>query len=361
MQKCYQLIVFIVFYVIFAASQAEIVKNLNVGVVVVPNRTQAALQKVAPAALQQVLVKMSGNPSVGSIPEVQLAVSQQAGQFIQSFGYSQQPSDQPQLLVSIRFDQHAISQLLQQAKQARWRADRPVTLAWVNLDQDDNNPNTIVSSGNQTSEATSLTSGADAMGLPLILPAMDLQDQGYVNQNSDMPFDMKKLLVAGKRYHVNSILAGNLSTAVDGSWQGQWMYLLNGTAHQWESVGPTPQAVIQQAVVNMDSVMSGMLAVRDNINLQSSVSLQIVGVTDLRDYALVMNDLHQMTVVAHIAVAQLDGATMMLRLHVVGGEKALQSALAHNSDLTQVPQPLLQNTQAAGLFYQFNTDTGVSS
>ena len=361
MRRVYQLLVFIIFYGVLSLAQAEQVNDLNVGVVPVDSRSQAALIKVAPEALQQVLVKMSGNPSVSVIPEVHLAMTQQAASLVQSFSYTREGSGSSQLIAHIHFDKRAVEKLLEQASQAIWRANRPVTLAWVNLDRNDNTVNTIISSDDQTPVAYALTNDANNVGLPLILPAMDLQDQGYTNTSSNMPFDMSNLLAVGKRYHASSVLAGNLTVAVDGSWEGQWMYLLNGTAHQWDSAGATPEDVIRQAVSNMDSIMSSVMAVRDNPKLQSTVGLQIEGVTNLRDYALMLSDLRALNVIARIAVAQLNGATMVLRLKVVGGEKALQAALIHSTDLMQVPQPLLQSNQAQGLYYQFKSNNGVTS
>ena len=338
-------------------AEGQVVADLAVGKVVVANRSPAALNRAAPNALRQVLVKMSGNPDIASNPDLQSVITQ-ASQFVQTFSYDETQVDgQTQLMASIHFDKNSLAQILQQIHQTVWRADRPLTLAWVNLDRDDNNPNTILSSDEQDAQVNALKTGADQLGLPLLLPAMDIQDQAYINDNSNMPFDVAKLAAAGKRYQVDSILAGNVSSAVDGSWQGQWMFVLNGEPHQWNTVGATSQQVIQQALQDMDNIMSTTLAARDNSKLQSLVSLQINGVNSLDDYALVINELKQLNVVAHVDVAQLDGATMILKLSVVGGKPALVAALQHNSDLSAVTQSMVTAANQTDLFYQFQTNT----
>lgn len=360
LRKLNRLVVLLVLLLAGSCTMAQVVADLTVGKVVVSDRSQAALNRVAPTALQQVLIKMSGNPSIVTVPALQSDLAQ-ASEYVQTFSYEQTEVDgKQQLIASIRFDKSVLDNLLQQANQAVWRANRPLTLAWINLDQGDNNPNTILSSDEDMPAITALKLDADQLGLPLILPAMDIQDQSFINDNSNMPFDVTKLAAVSERYQVKSVLAGNISSVVDGSWQGQWMFILEGQPHQWNTVGATPQQVIDQAMQDMDSIMSSVLAARDNATLQSHVAMQVSGVSSLDDYALVINELKQLNVVAHIAVAQLDGATMILKLNVVGGKKALVAALQHNTDLSQVAQPMVATVDHTDLYYQFQTNTTTS-
>lgn len=338
---------------------AQPVTHLSRASIPVTKRSPEAVAQAAPQALAQVLIKMSGNPSVTQLPEIQ-QVLQGADQLVQSFGYvSQTHNGKTQLLANIQFDPAALKQLLHQVHQAVWRADRPITLAWVNVDRTNNNPNPILASDEQSSQVLSLKEDSDRLGLPIILPTMDIQDQSYINTDANFPFDTEKLLAAGKRYQSHSVLAGKISAAVDGSWQGQWMYLLNGEPHQWNTVGQTSEEVIAQAMNDMDSIMSSTLAVRDNSKLQTSVNLQVAGVINLSDYALVIHRLKQLNVVAHVGVSQLDGSTMKLQLDVVGGKQALAAALQDDADLKPQAQPFVQAHMAENsLFYEFKTQDG---
>ncbi len=338
------------------ALYAYTVPNLSKACVPVTQRSPQAIARVAPKALAEVLVKMSGNPSVTQLPEIQQAL-QGADQLVQSFGYVSEDQDgKTQLYANIQFDPAALSQLLHQVHQTVWRADRPMTLAWIQIDRTNNNPNPILASDEQSPLVSALKKNAERLGLPIILPTMDIQDQSYMNTDMNFLFDSEKLLAAAKRYQSNSVLAGKVITAVDGSWQGQWMYLLNGQPHQWNTIGQTQQEVIAQAMNDMDSIMSSTLAVRDNDKLQSVVNIQIFGVIDLSTYALVIQHLKQLNIVARVGVSQLDGSTMKLTLNVVGGKPALVAALQDDADLIpQVPPFIQSNTpQQQNLFYQFN-------
>lgn len=352
MKKHIKIIFFTMLSFCWLGVQAQVVSGLSVGTVLVKDRSQAALTQAAPQALQQVLIKVSGDPSVNSIPIVSQTMPD-AATYVQSFSYGM--NQQNQLIAQIQFDDQAVARLLSQAQVAVWSDDRPLTLAWLQVDdQKDTNPSAVLSSGDQSPVSTALQSDANRFGLPLIFPAMDLQDQNFVNQKAALPFDSDKLSLAGKRYDADSVLAGHLSQAIDGSWQGQWFYILDGQAHQWNTVGATAQAVVDQSLSNVDSIMSSTYAARDNAALQSQVSMQISGVTSLDDYALVMNDLKQLSAVAHIDVAQLQGSVMQVRVAVIGGKSALTAALASSADLSPASGVLSQGARPADAYYHFN-------
>ena len=340
-----------------SAVLAVPVAHLNDATVAVGDRSQASLAKVAPEALSQVFIKISGNPSVVDVPPVAAAITQ-AMQYVQSFGYT---TSQSQLRVRIQFDRAAMIHALTQADQSVWRADRPVTLAWVHVDAENNAPTPILSSDEDTPVISTLRAGSDRWGLPMLLPSMDIQDQDFINANASLPFDVTKLAAAGKRYSTRSILAGNLTQSIDGSWQGQWLYLLAGEPHQWNTAGKTQQEVVNAAIADMDGIISSTLAARDDTKLQTAVKVHVLGVINLNDYALIMSDLKYLNAVAHVDVSQLQGSTLALTLEVIGGKAALMHALKANHDLSPMSQEFLQDNKTADLFYQFNSNPETTS
>ena len=146
--------------------------------------------------------------------------------------------------------------------------------------------------------------------------------------------------------------------AVDGSWQAQWMYLLNSESHQWQDNAATPDALFQKALVHVGE----MLAATSTNNTsaagpQSLVNMQVLNVNGLSDYALVMNDLKQLTLIRQVIISDLNGTTISFQLMVQGGRTALENALQHNSDLAEIPPGSLTPDQAQtqALYYQFNS------
>lgn len=357
MKKIIHLISIVGLFLFTMFAWADASTDLATITLPVADQTQPALFKIAPDAMRQVLVKMSGNPSIVNNATVRIALSH-ASQWIQSFTYTTVPSDNNTsiLSVTIHFDLQALNHLLQQEKQPVLAAThRQVTLAWITVSQGNNSSLAPLASSDQSAVGKALTATSTQIGLPVILPAMDLEDQGFVNNDSTLPFDLQKLTDAGNRYHITSVLAGNLSMAVDGSWQAQWMYVLNGESHQWQAVAETPTVLFQKALVHVNEIMSPVSAAP--IGAQSTVNLQVLGVSGLSDYAIVMNDLKQLSVMSRVIISELNGTTISFRLIVQGGQAALQNALQHNPDLTEVPFGSLTPDQAQqqALYYQFHS------
>ena len=330
--RFFQSIVFIVFLAFFTLPvSAQVVPNLAVGTVDVKDKTSNTLNDALPIALGQVLIKMTGNPDITKSPDLQ-ALLHNPDRWMQSYRYVSRDDVTGAWRVQVQFDQRALVQFLSSIHQALWRADRPLTLAWVQVDNNDNSTEPMLTASSQTVPVLALAYEAQQFGLPIVLPAMDAQDQSLV-ADSGLPFDVTKLKTAAQHYHASSVLAGNLSPAVDGSWEGQWLSIVNGDVHQWNTLGPSISDVMHQAMRNLDSLMATTYALRDNPALQTAVELTIDNVTSLDDYALIMHALKQLSSVAHIDVAQLDGAEMHLQLQVVGGAQALLQALKPRSDL----------------------------
>ena len=344
---------------------ADDASNLASITVPIADQTQATLFKMAPDAMTQVLVKMSGNPNVATIPAVRAALAQ-ASQWIQSFSYTTVPgaNNTSTLSVTIQFEPQALNNLLHQTKQPVLAVtSRPMTLAWINVDQGTTSSLAPLASGDQSNVGKALMVVSKQIGLPVILPAMDLEDQGFVNNDSTLPFDLQKLASAGDRYHIKSILAGNLSMAVDGSWQAQWMYLLNAQSHQWQDNAATPDALFQKALVHVGEMLATTSTSAPTAGPQATVNVQVLNVNGLSDYALVMNDLKQLTIIKQVIISDLNGTTISFQLMVQGGRAALENALQHSSDLAEIPPGSLTADQAQtqALYYQFNSTNNATS
>lgn len=317
----------------------------------VQNHSSTCLRRALPEGMAQVLTKLSLNPAVTDVPGVRSALSQ-AAQFVQRYHYvyQNQPDGTRQLLLQLQFDVPALTQLLRDAGQSVWLGQRPSTLLWLSV-----STNAPLSTADDAL-SSQVHEMADQMGLPLLLPTMDLQDQQFVNAQMAMPFDVPHLQQAAARYHVPSVLAGDMSVAVDGTWQGQWLFLFQGHSFQWQLTDAKTQTqLLQQAVDKMAATMRTQLALHTLSPQMPWVTLQVSGVNNLTDYAVVLSDLKQLSGVQSVFVADMQARTLTLRLHIVGGVKALVAALQGNSDLSALPDNLVTGLTHADLYYQYHT------
>lgn len=342
------------FYFIFSllflvnVAQAVVVPDLNVAVVPVANTSAAARQDVLPKALGEALIKLSGNPTIMTIPAIQNALDD-INSFIQSYGYSQkeQPDGQSQLLLQVTFDKKALKQLLRQAAQTNWASNRPLTLLWIQITNKGNA--FVLSNTNDVDLAKSVHRVAKLRGLPVLLPAMDLEDQAFISPTPG--FDKILLDQASQRYGAKAILAGDIQQ--NGTqWQGKWLLLMNGTPYQWSNKAKSVYALMQRAINDMVNLMANQLAVADDKGLQTSVTLDITNVNSLDDYVKILSIVRHLTPVAGVAIKDMNSSDLVLQIKTIGGTQALSDALSKESQFTALESSYETNSRA-DLFYRW--------
>jgi len=325
------------FGIFFASiAQAVTLNDLNVATVQVANDSASARMKAMPIAVGQVLIKMSGNPGVMTLPVIQNAASDVNG-WIRSYSYFTQvgANGKTQQMLRVTFDKAALVKILEKSGQSIWSADRPLTLVWVNIQ--DGSQNNILSNTSATPILQALRTNAKLRGLPILLPAMDLQDQSFINDNEAQDFDVKKLKAAAKRYGASAILAGNISGTADDRWRANWMLLANGAPYRWQNTAVDLNAVIAGAVGDMANLMVNQLAVVNDKDLRTDVMMTVKGVGDLGDYAKVLKVLRHLAPVAKVTVKDMHGSDLLLQVKTLGGEQALTRAMAAKRLFTVLP------------------------
>lgn len=348
MRKMLAYLIFSLFFVVGIAD-ATVVTGLNVATVPVKNTARSVREDALPKAFGQVLVKLSGNPTVATVPAVQDAMDD-INSYIQSYGYTNQESldGDTQLLLQVTFDQKAVKQLLRQAGQADWSSNRPLTLLWVQIPDSGNT--TILSNTTDAQLVQQVQAAAKMRGVPVLLPAMDLQDQSFVNNDTDS-FNQTLLKQASARYGSAAVLAGDIEQDGD-QWQGRWLLLLNDTPYQWRNKADTQGGLIRLAINDMVNLMANQLAVTDTKALQTSVTIDVSNVQNLDDYAKVLQAVRHLSPVAGVSIKDMDGSDLLLSVKIVGGEQALADALTSEPRFTSLDNTDSANTRA-DLFYRW--------
>src|SRR3989338_9968810 len=268
---------------IFLSDTAEAVKvpDMTAASVPVADHSQQTFHHALPHLLYQVLVKVSGNPSVSTLPAIQ-NVLPNVERFIESYGYTTATdvSGTPQLMLRVVFDRHAISRLLKHAGQAVWGENRPLTLMWVSIPTD--NQAIVLSDGNTTHPTALLIKHVvEQRGIPILFPTMDLEDQTNAALSSSRLLTSSQINAMADRYGVESVLAGSIIADNTGSYEGEWQLLLNGTPYEWQTTGTDISQVVTNGLERAADMMANQLATLENVNSQRMVVMKISGVEDL--------------------------------------------------------------------------------
>ena len=301
---------------------------------------------ITPAANQQtnfqqglkvVLIKVSGNPSIMSLPMIRSA-SSHAAQMVQSYHVVQQTNSTPNTSVRtalvIQYNSQAIAHLLKVAGQPMWDARRPTTLVWLAIKQTNGTFEPIdTTQMNHQPIATTLTQVAQNRGLTLLFPEMDLNDQALTQSNdANGLLSSDALQKLADRYHVQSVLAGTLAQT-NNQWQAQWRYSLDSAPLTWQQPLSSAQTITENALNIVASTMVAQLALSSNTGQQTHLYIHVSGITDLTTYAHLGQCLKHLRHMTQLTPVDLSEQSVTLLATYDDSINKLQQALTHTCHL----------------------------
>lgn len=324
--------------VFFSVGQAVALRvpGLDEARVPVLDRSPAHFRAALPQAFGQVLVKVSGNAAVMTLPQIQNSLSHLTDDVVR-YDYTVQPeaASQPSLMLHLVFDKKAVRHVLQQAGQSVWSADRPLTLVWLyqmNLGA----PVLVVDPANTASQ-DSLKAQAHRRGVALLFPTMDLQDQSDLALGNTMAPPVALLREKAARYGVSSVLVGVITPASDTQADAMvaihWRFLLNGSATDWETQGQDTTAALQAGINRLADRMANQYALIAVKHSQSTILMQVDEVNTVSDYASVLSALRHLSIVSRVAVRGVDNNALLLAVDVAGGAGVFGACLARFSSV----------------------------
>lgn len=314
-----------VVFLIFVFSLSAWAAAINIATVTVPDRSKKALQEGMRTALSQVVVQMSGNAGITTLPAVQSAISD-ASSWVQDYTYQPTSDGSPGLTLQVTFDKAGLDELLRKSGQVVWRKNRPLTLVYF----DENNADL-----RHVFQETAKTDG-----LTIIFPVMDLADQNIVDPNAGT-ISESTMSALGKRYGVDSVLAahfvdGDGSNNANQFRQIHWIYCLNGKTYQWTTTDATSQAMMVTSVYRLLQILQGAFAENATIGTHASIKLSLNGIRDMDDLIAAIRELKKINLVksAQVDTVGSDRATIILA--ITGDVDELKKSLADNAAFSPV-------------------------
>lgn len=330
---------------------AQEVKDLYSARIVVPSQSEAQRLKVLPQALEQVLIKVSGNTDIGQVDKIQ-EVLHHPENYLDNYTY-ETPHDK--LLLLAQFNPEQLKSLLRHTGQTVWGDDRPLTMVWLVVD--DGEQKEFVGSDSQTDVIKEMTQLGQSRGLPIMFPLLDLQDMGQVSVNDVLaPFPWK-IHQASKRYASDVELIGRISRVEDVSrdkliWQGQWLLVQNGAKLNWQTKGDDIQQVTEQVVNEVADALGSQYAVSYHGGKNQQLSLVVYGINDIAAYTKASSYLKGLSLVAQLEVSSIADDHVVYHLVVAGGAHHLAKVLNDDKSLVPLDQGEIGSEQAATLSYR---------
>lgn len=276
------------------ASQALTRAELYQAIVPLTDRSEAAHGAAFDAAMRVVLVRVTGRRTAGE-EAVFAPLMGNARRYVQQY---RQASDN-QLWVA--FDGGAIERWLAQNGQPLWGHERPATSISVTVQS------SAPLTATDTSELkTAIDAAAVLRGVPLLWPgAADAQ--------------------RNRGDGAEGALIGRANTAGADAvvhWSFQYQ------DHSTDFTGT--------AAEGPNRIADAYAAIFAATGAPVPVEIEVAGIDDVGDYALVQTYLESLTFVSHLSVESLYGNTLRFRLITRGGAESLQHVLALNGRLQPV-------------------------
>lgn len=318
-------------------GSATRVDHLFQAEVTVNDRGSAARDAALRRALHEVLVRVTGSQDSVSGQSGQ-ALLRKPQQFVEQFRYREASEEDEPPILWVQFDGVALEREVRSRGLPFWGRERPDTLVWLAVD--DRGRRYLVSEHSSDPEVQALRLAAQARGLPVILPLMDLLDQSAVNFADVWGGFENTILAASERYHPQVILTGRLArSSAAGDWRGEWELLKTGTGGQWTSHARDLGTLLAQGLAATGEELAMRYALHGSGS--STRTMLVEGIHDLNAYAQVQTYLKSLTPVDDLQILRVADGSIEFSLRLNADERSLQQLLALGRRLEVVDDPSL--------------------
>lgn len=339
---------------LFAASfvYAVHVNSVYTADMLVPSQSTDDRLAAEGPALEQVLVKLSGDTNVVNNPAVEARLKN-ADKLVQEFSYSPSP-DTPKTpyVLHVVFDTEAVNHILRDGDIATWGENRPLILAWISYEPP-NKVAEIVDADTEPHILSLLKKHADQRGIPLITPMMDISDMNQVGVNDIVTMAVPTLQNVSKRYGNDALLIARILKNTDG-YEIQSKLIKDTKEWSWNIKGKSVDDVITQLMNDITNTLAGQYASVVSDNVQTQFTLKITGISQQSDLAEVMNYLKHLAPVADVEPLDISDNEVLLTVSLRGSQDAFIQAVAGEDKLQRVPSVAGAATDPNLLVYQWN-------
>jgi len=279
-------------------------------------------------AFGKVLVKLTGNSRIASRKALAADLGN-ASRYVQQYRYEALPADsngdQAGRLLWVSFDKIEMDRLLQRHGLPIWNANRPSVLLWAGEERQ--GKRRLLNPDSDTDVRLALERVAAERGLPLLLPLMDLEDQGQMQVADIWGNFESNIRAASRRYAADLILTGRLVRVDSSLWRGEWRLYYADSESYWNNEAASRDALTSDALQRTaDSLADRFAPLKEERSL-STVRLRVAGIASLSDYAAVLEFLSSQSSLERVVISSVEPNAVVYDLHGQGGAIALNRGL----------------------------------
>lgn len=328
-------------------SLAVEVENLYSAQVMVQSQSSNDRTQALKQALQAVLLKVGGQTSVLTHPQIISQLSR-AERFVSQYGYAR--IDQ-QLWLNVRFDENKINQIFSAAALPIWGNLRPQTLLWLIDEQQFSR--SIIGENGQEQTVKQVYDFAKQRGLPIRLPIIDLQQADQINVADLWGRFKQPIFDYSVRYQAESLAVIRLSDfslvspMTDATEQcslcqsqitGDVTLFNQDTVFNQSFTANTKQQVLIQALQALAEQVFVQYA--QSSAAQNKLAIEVTAISTLMQYQQVVDFLENLSSVQAVTLTQRNNTSYQFSIEVSGQASTLLAALKLTKQLVQQVDPL---------------------
>lgn len=317
-------------FISFQAS-AALIDDLYDAKIEVLDQSQINYKKALRQALQQVLVKVSGNRTLLDSSLISQNLSR-AADYLRSYRYETLDG---RLYLLINFAPQRIEKMIRVAGFPVWDKRRPDSIIWLAVEEPQSRQRRILSRETDIALFEALKISASERGIEIIEPLWDLNDRQQIGLYDIWGGFSQKINQASKRYDVEAVLSARLfqGKVADNeesiNWLADWRFSHNGELMSGQIAG-SEQVLLLSTLVN---VLADKLAAEYAVDLtgrdpnEAKAEISIMNVASLGSYVQVLKFLNSLSVVAKAALIVQQGEKATFQLDLLGDKEDLIRAL----------------------------------
>lgn len=345
-------------------AYATEVANLYTANVPVSSQSNQARNTALHDALAQVIVKVTGSRAAPDDPQVASIVGN-AQHYLQAYRYERHVprADEPvfgagaapTLDLWAQFDSRALDAALRAAGQPLWGSERPATLVWIAYQEGDQRQ--IVSTEAAGKVVAAVQEAADARGLPVIFPLMDVDDRSHLGFSDVWGGFVQPVVQASQRYQPNAILVGRIDATDLNNAASHWTLIVGGQPTSWDGANGTPVEAATAAIQHLADVYASKFVIRTGAQTIPDLKIVVSGIDNLQAYGQVLKYLRSLSAIGVVEPTAVAGDSVTYTASARGSIADLRQTIALGALLTTaapapggasaLPQPLTSNMAAA--------------
>ena len=338
-------VLFLLFLLFDVPVRAAIVSGLYESEVPVADQSAESHRQGLSTALQNVLIKLTGDSNVLGRQSASGIISQPE-KYVQQYKYHNKPvfrenqlTLEKQLYLWVSFNEQSLDQALQNFEIPQWGKVRPATLVWLLVQ--DKQSRKFIGLEDEAGFTNIMQNQAQSRGIALLHPLLDSDDMTMLKDADIRGGFMEPVKQASQRYTPDTILVGNVEQTEAGKWQAQWTFITGQEQKNWSTESDQVDTVLKDGINQLTDTLATRYVQTVAIgNQESGLEIIVNDINSFEQYSKVLKYLRTLNSVTGVNVRSIQPGSVTFLVASSGGELVIQRAIELGS--------MLQSMSGAG-------------